>query len=603
MAIDTLEAPLLPVWTPTVPTRAERRRMAKRRSWWAPVPWIVFASTLALRLLTAARGPTDWDSAQYAAAVGRFDVTHGQPQPPGYWLYVEAGRFFHRAFGTGTVHSLVLVAALASAAGAGLTAVAGRDLGGWWVGVAAAAVVATSPFAWFAGSMAATYSFDLMAGPLLIILAWRARPGSWHGVGAMVALGVMAGFRPSIIQAFLILALVAVAGSTRRWGRRVLTLAAGLVGVGLWLVPMAVDQPGGLAAWARATRTEALGAARATSVLDHATAGATNLGTFAAYTILAVGLLVLLAVLGGIGLLLRRLVEATAGRSGRPFPATDPATGTRSPMVVTGQGRWERPWYQRRVAVLGAAIVPPVLVVSLVAFAKGGYLLAYLPAATIALLLPMGALVQRRGTRDRLSPLWLAVGSVAVALIVGVGTQRFVGGAGVLPERWLGPSGSLWLGQPRYQAPYADTLAAIRAADSVDAAIRGFGPVVRPGRDVVMFDVPDGGSNLYRNAGWALPDDRIALIGPGYVLYNQLHGALYYASGATAAVGPSGSVFLVASPGLPGLASLTAEGYALPVSTPLPIGGYRVWQVLPGVSILGVRIVARAGPRPLGQGI
>jgi hypothetical protein len=51
------------------------------------------------------------------------------------------------------------------------------------------------------------------------------------------------------------------------------------------------------------------------------------------------------------------------------------------------------------------------------------------------------------------------------------------------------------------------------------------------------------------------------------------------------------------------LASITAQGYALPVSTPRPIGGYRVWQILPGVSILGVRIVAQAGPRPLGTGI
>jgi len=618
MAIDAAEAAPLAVSAaaaPAVPTRAERRRAVGRRSWWAPVPWIVFASTLALRLLTAASGPTDWDSAQYAAAVGRFDVTHGRPQPPGYWLYVEAGRFLHRVFGMGTVHSLVLVAALASAAGAGLTAVAGRDLGGWWVGVAAAALVATSPFAWFAGSIAATYSFDLLAGPLLIILAWRARPGSWHGVGAMVALGVLAGFRQSVIQAFLILALVAVAGSTRRWGRLALTLSAGLVGVGLWLIPMAVEQPGGLSGWARATRTEAAGAARATSVLDHAAAGASNLGTFAAYTVLAVGLLVLLAVLGAIGLLLRRLTGTVAGRSGRPHPGAHSPMGAHSsagitdPMGVTDflggtePGRWERPWYQSRAAVLGAAVVPPVLVVSLVAFAKGGYLLAYLPAATIALLLPMGALVHRRGTDDRLSPLWLAVGSVAVALIVGLGAQRFVNGAGVLPERWLRPAGSLWLGQPRYQAPYSDTRAAIRAADSVDAALRGLAPAIRPGRDVVVFDVPDGGPNLYRNAGWALPDDRIALIGPGYVLYNQLHGTLYYASGATAAVGPSGSVFLVASPALPGLASLTAQGYALPVSTPLPIGGYRVWQVLPGVSILGVRIVAEAGTRPLGHGI
>ena len=92
-------------------------------------------------------------------------------------------------------------------------------------------------------------------------------------------------------------------------------------------------------------------------------------------------------------------------------------------------------------------------------------------------------------------------------------------------------------------------------------------------------------------------------IGPGAVIYNELHGALYYASGRTTAVGPGGSVLLVASPALPGLASLTAQGYALPVTTPQPIGGYRVWRVSPGVTLLGVRIVQRAGPRPLGRGI
>ncbi len=556
------------------------------------MPWMVFAATLVLRLVTAASGPTDWDSAQYAAAVNHFDVTHGQPQPPGYWLYVQSGRLLHQAFGLGAVRSLVLVAALASAVGAGLTAVAGRDLGGRWVGLAAGALVATSPFTWFAGSIAATYSFDLVAGPLLIILAWRARPGSWHGIGAAVALGVLAGFRPSILQEFLVLALVAVAGSTRRWGQLGLTAMAGLAAIGVWLIPMAVNQPGGVAAWERATRTEARGAAQATSVLDHAAAGATNIGTFAAYTTLAVGPLVVVALLATVALLVRRRLPTSASTSDRRSsgPAIEDPSG------------WARPWYQSRPAVLGAAIVPPALVVALVAFAKGGYLLAYLPAVVIALLLPVGALV-RRGTGDRASPFWLAVASLGVVLVVGIGTQRFLSGDGVLPQRWLRPTGWLWLEQPRYQAPYADTRPAIRAADSIDAALRGLAPSVRPGRDVVVFDVPDGGPNIYRNAGWALPDDRIALIGPGYVLYNELHGALYYASGATTAVGPSGSVLLVASPALRGLASLTAQGYAQPVSTRLLIGGYRVWRVRPGVSILGVRIVVQAGPRPLGGGI
>ena len=259
------------------------RRRADRRPWEAAAPWFIAVGTLVLRLLTAANGPTDWDSAQYASAVGHFDVTHGQPQPPGYWLYVMAGRLIHQVSGLGTIHSLVLVAAVASAAAAGLTTVAGTDLGGPWVGLAAGLVVTTCPFAWFSGSIVATYSFDMVGCSLLVILAWRARPGSWHGVAAVVALGVLAGFRQSMIQSFAVLALIPVVASTRRWGRLGLTIVAGAAAVGVWLIPMSLSQAGGFSAWARATRTEATGAAHATSVLDHAAAGATNLGTFAAY--------------------------------------------------------------------------------------------------------------------------------------------------------------------------------------------------------------------------------------------------------------------------------------------------------------------------------
>src|SRR5664280_1218647 len=93
------------------------------------LPWLVGMATFVARMATAAVGPTDWDSAQYVAAVNRFDVTHGRPQPPGYFLYVVAGRLVH-ATGIGTVHSLVLVSAAASAVAAGAVVVAGRDLGG-----------------------------------------------------------------------------------------------------------------------------------------------------------------------------------------------------------------------------------------------------------------------------------------------------------------------------------------------------------------------------------------------------------------------------------------------------------------------------------------
>jgi len=571
-------------------TRIERRRAA-RRSRSSAVPWVVALVTLVLRLLTAANGPTDWDSAQYAAAVGHFDVTHGRPQPPGYWLYVISGRLIHQVSGLGTIHSLVLVAALASAAAAGLTTQAGRDLGGTWVGLASGLVVATCPFAWFSGSIVATYSFDMVGCSLLVILAWRARPGSWHGVAAVVALGLLAGFRQSMIQSFAVLALIPVVASTRRWGRLGLTVVAGAAAVGVWLVPMSLSQAGGFSAWLRATRIEATGAAQSTSIFDHGAAGATNLGTFAAFTVVALAPLALAALVAGAVLAIRsRLAKERA-------PVAEPAGGP------VGIPSWTRPWYQTRTAVLGAAIVPPVLLVALVQFAKGGYLLAYLPAAVIALLLPLGALNRRSPGDARSSSGWMVVTSVAVLAVMAIGTQRFLGGDGVLPERLVASSGHIWLDQPRYQAPYTDTRHTILSVDAIDTALRGLGPSVAPGRDVVVFNTIDGGQNIYRNAGWALPDDRIALIQPGRVVYNQLESTLYYASGTTVDVGPSGSVLLGASPSPPGLASLTAEGKAAPVATPQPIGGYRVWRIFPGSSILGVGLVAINGPRALGTGI
>lgn len=554
-------------------------------------PWLVGAATLVARLSTAARGPTDWDSAQYASAVGHFDVTHGLPQPPGYWLYVAVGRLIHETTDAGVIHSLVLLAALASAAGAGLTVVAGRDLGRRWVGLAAGVVVATSPFAWFSGSIAATYSFDLLACAALLILAWRARPGSLHGVAAVVVLGFLAGFRPSIIQSFALLACIAVAGSTRRWRDLLLTVAAGAAAVAVWFVPMVLSQPGGAAAWLHATRLEADGAAQATSILDHAPGGTTNLGTFAAFTVVALAPLAVVALLSAAALGTRALVgRGTSGLHPNP------------PLVAPPAEPWARPWYQSRTAVLGAALVPAMALVALVQFAKGGYLLAYLPAAVIALLLVPGALVRPRTPGARVPVVWTVAVTAAIVAVAGLGTQRFLSGNGVLPDSAVSSTG-LWLRQPRYQAPYLDTRSAIRAADAIDAAFADLGPQVRVDRDVIVLDTPDGGASIYRNAGWELPADRIALITPGRLLYNEQHGALYYAAGASVAVGPTGSVVLVASPALAGLSSLVAKGYALPLSTPVPIGGYRVWKVEPGATLLGVRVTERAGPRPLGRGL
>jgi hypothetical protein len=196
------------------------------------------------------------------------------------------------------------------------------------------------------------------------------------------------------------------------------------------------------------------------------------------------------------------------------------------------------------------------------------------------------------------------VATLGVVAVAALGAQRFLAGGGVLPQRLLRstPTGP-WIDQARYQAPYPDTLAAVRASDQEDRAMVALAGLARPGRDVVAFDTEDGGADLFRRAGWSAPTARIVLVAPGAVPYQELGGTLFYDGSRTLTVGRGGAVYLVAFPGLSGLAGLSGRGQATYVGLTDQIAGYRVFRIPPGASLLGVPIVATAGPRPLGRGL
>jgi len=579
--------------------------------------------TLAARLATAATGPTDWDAVQFAVGSARFDVRHGAPHPPGYFLFVTAGRALHVVTGMSATASLVLVAALASAAAAACTVIAGADLGGRFVAGAAGTLMAASPVSWFNGSIAATYSFDALAAAGFTVLARRARPGSRHGVVAASAFGLAIGFRQSIAQLFGFLVVMAVAGSARSWRTIVGAALAGAGCLAAWFVPMVVVQPGGFAAWVRATHAEALGAYRTSSVLASTTKGLTSLGTMGAYALLLLGPVAVLGVGASVGLLAlrlrrRRLPErpVSAGPESTSPPACPPASGPARALAAPRKRRAREPqlgagptpgpsaacpqrWFQRPVWVLSAALVPPLAVLGLVAFEKGGYALAFLPTATIALLLPVASLARRLGTQR--SRILLTVAAVGVAAIVAADGQRFLWGAGILPMRLQRDVSGLWLAQPRYLAPYPETAHTIEAADAADAAFARLAPLVRPSTDVVVMVSYERGLAYYRNVGFALPQARVELVFPPRVVYEEHEGLLWYTSDDHVEVGPGGAAWFLVTSDAPEMTALAPLGLAQP--TGLHIAGYHLWRVLPGAHLFEIDVRATAGPRPLGYGL
>jgi hypothetical protein len=569
----------------------ERARAPWFASRYALAPAAIGFTTLVVRLVFGANGPTDWDGVQYVVGSSHFDVTHGAPHPPGYWLYVEAGHLVHAVSGLSAASSLVLVAALASAAAAALTCSAGTIVGGWWVGVGAGLLVASAPVAWFAGSTVSTYSFDALVAALVVVLAVLARPHSWHGVAAVVTLGLASGFRQSIFPMFLLVTLIPVIASTRSLRLAAITVSASVASVAVWFVPMALVQPGGVSVWLHAWRAESSGAAHVSSVFFNPTGATTNVGTFGAYTVLSLGLVAVLAVLAGLALLVTRL---TTGRAAGDAGLRIWGEGTRPGVTRPG-----RPWFQTTPAVVVAAVVPPLAIVNLVQFAKGGYTLAYLPVATIALLVPVARLVRHRRSGVRRVASVLA--TIAVLGIVGLNVQRFVGAPGILPASFAASHPGLWISQPRYGALYPDTWATIRASDAADTELRTLRAAVQPATDVVVTRWQSDGLPYWRAITYALPDTRAALIIGSTVVYQELGGLLYYRNGTDIEVAPGGYAIFLLPQETPELVALERSGLAQ--STEVRVVGLRAWRVAPGASLFGVTVSTRAGTRPLGHGV
>ena len=297
----------------------------------------------------------------------------------------------------------------------------------------------------------------------------------------------------------------------------------------------------------------------------------------------ALGALAVLSVLAALALLGHPRSGPTRGaarRHGRPRPVQVGRAPVGTPLVPVADdhpGRRHRsaggcwwPWSQ---------------------FAKGGYLLAYLPAATIALLLPLGALIHR--TIGRAGPHRVAgwPHSVSPSCVAHSGPSGSSSGDGVLPQRSApgldrGACGSSSRATrrrtPTPARPSAPPTPSTRRCAACDP---------RSVRTAMWWcSTPSTvAATSTGTPGGQLPDDRIALIVPGQVLYNQLQGALYYTSGQhrrgrAVGLGLSGGLSRRCPDWPPSPPRATRCRWPLPSRS----ADYRVWQILPGASILGV---------------
>jgi hypothetical protein len=420
------------------------------------------AASLALCVVFFSTWPTEWDSVNLTLGVDRFDVRESSPHPPGYWLYIAGGRVVRLLSPLSAQRSLQLLAALAAAGTVALVYVLGRDVKNRWLGLAAAAVMATSPYLLFYGATPASYCFDALLSVALILLALRAQPGGRHGLYAAALLGLGSGLRPSTLVIMFPIALWAVAKS-RTW---LAAAAAGALGIVVWAVPMFAQQPGGPGQYWSFSRAFFKPAFSSASLLYGASwsQARANMAHASAYTLIAVA--------GLVPLLLVGLPMARGGRS-RTSESREP------------------------LALLALAVVVPLAFLLLVYFGKGGYVLSLLPAAVVLALWPAAS---ARG--------WARTAMTVLVVVVCLADlQRFATAPGLLPGRFHNDA-KLWFTQDRYGAPFQLTRAAMRTVDRDTEDYRAIATEFDPAKDVVVF-INENGGYRFRHGCLALKAFRV----------------------------------------------------------------------------------------------
>ncbi|MDI3341945.1 MAG: hypothetical protein QJR03_15585 [Sphaerobacter sp.] len=215
---------------------------------------VLLAATLLTRIPFLSTVPFNGDSTHYLLGMERFDPVEARPHPPGYPLYVLAGKALWIVVGD-PHRALVLLSVAASVVAVWAIVRLGSALGTRAVGLWAGVLLAVNPMFWLHGELALSYSVEIAGAILVALAAWGSytRPSGRAAVWLALAFAVLGGFRPPVL---VLLAPVYLFGLVRL-GWRDRALAVGITGavVLAWLVPL-VELSGGVATYVEVARRQ-----------------------------------------------------------------------------------------------------------------------------------------------------------------------------------------------------------------------------------------------------------------------------------------------------------------------------------------------------------
>jgi hypothetical protein len=184
------------------------------------------------RFFAAARTLWDWDEAQFSMALREYDVALHHPHPPGFPVYVAAGRFVH-LFVPDEFHALQVVVVLSACALFPLALAFAREAGfNFRTSYLGALLFVFLPTVWFYGGTA----FSDVPGVAIVLAACtlllRGRTDARAYYAGAVVLALAVGVRP---QALLFGCVPALVATWQQWQvsrvRVLIACAIGALGV------------------------------------------------------------------------------------------------------------------------------------------------------------------------------------------------------------------------------------------------------------------------------------------------------------------------------------------------------------------------------------
>jgi hypothetical protein len=184
------------------------------RSRWVALSCLLLVALVLLRVASVPPWPDDWDGIGFVESIGRFDLDHFAPHPPGYPVYVvllrAAGLVIQGPVAAANAVAVVSgLAATALLGFAGLRAFGSGRAAGWLL-----AFTALTPLAWRACTAIGSEAPALaVAGAGLVSATMAGRARAW-GIGAAIGLGL--GVRLSWAPLYLAFLFLAAPGERRK---------------------------------------------------------------------------------------------------------------------------------------------------------------------------------------------------------------------------------------------------------------------------------------------------------------------------------------------------------------------------------------------------